>query len=156
MSQPEISSLKKLAEGYERRAREVIEQAEKQAAEFHEKAAAYRLVIEDLSRALVGASSKVAEIGDAFQRSVVTAREASTDSLIDAARVAVQRMRGPFDVTQFRALMQQEFAAVANSTEDRNAFSKLLKKLEEEERVKVRERGAGRRATVYEAKGAAM
>jgi ABC-type transporter Mla subunit MlaD len=156
----------------EAQAKEIVAHAEKLAAEYQRMADAHRLVIQNLLGAAGVAStvsSQLADSAKALGEQVDALNRAALDSgvavnanadllaaqvrnLMDAGRwlIGANAIPNEFDVGRFRDGIESRFREIAEAVSDRNAYSKVLLKLAEEGDITIKERGRGRRPSIYE------
>lgn len=77
---------------------------------------------------------------------------AQVTSLMDAGRwlIETKGISTEFDVGRFRDQIESAFQEIAKDISDRNAYSKVLLKLAEAGDITIKERGRGRRPSIYE------
>lgn len=156
----------------EAQAKEIVAHAEKVAAEYQRMADAHRLVIENLLGATGVASTATSQLAasakalgeqvDALSRAAQAsgvAVSANADllaaqvrNLMDAGRwlIGANAIHNEFDVGRFRDGIESRFGEIAEAVSDRSAYSKVLLKLAEEGKINIKERGRGRRPSIYE------
>jgi hypothetical protein len=152
-------------EAEETRLRDLAAAYLRQAEEHAAKAAAFRLVVEDINQAL----NKFFRLGepsptpatqdesplepvpsvDASDQGVAVPAKTDGKAFIDWVREAVKPQADTFDLSSVRQTLEAIAPGLLKGTTDRNALSKVLSRMAETKEIHVLRKGQGKRPALY-------